>query len=481
MNKSPIEWTDDTWNPVSGCSKVSLGCIHCYAERMAKRLAGRCGYPAENPFAVTLHPDRLGEPLHKRKPRRIFVCSMSDLFHEDVPDEFIAHVLITIRQASRHTFLVLTKRPVRMLSIISRCADAGRLGWVTHNGKPSLAYGGNGIIVGTSNRWPLPNLWLGVSVENQKQADLRIPHLLQTPAAVRFVSLEPLLSSIDLSKYMGYNSMYENEKQRISGVRSREIGVDGDHGGRHDLENGRNKGEPMEQSVDSAENSQTPGRTRSGPISSNTEEGEFKTRYLSCSSTDLVSLQWPDTGRADHQSQKRSEEGQQTGESGIGNNVGTNEACVSNGIEKSIWGEKSSQQINKLSSRSNQNDLFSGRDDSIGNSKDVRSGIPINLEDRPGGASHQGAGEDGKLCSSPPTYQSDTRQQGKISLCIVGGESGPGARPMHPDWVRSVRDQCAAAGVPFFMKQMGAAWEREHGRGHIPDDLKIRELPNAKR
>ena len=161
-----IEWCQETWNPVTGCTPVSEGCAHCYAERMAKRLAGRYGYPKDDPFAVTLHADRLDQPLHWRKPRLIFVCSMGDLFHDDVFDTFILEVWNRFLEAPQHKYLVLTKRPQRMRD------------WL--RGRP-----------------PLPNVWLGVTAENQRTADERVPVLLDIPAAVRFVSCEPLLSPIN--------------------------------------------------------------------------------------------------------------------------------------------------------------------------------------------------------------------------------------------------------------------------------------------
>jgi len=172
---SKIEWTDETWNPITGCTKISAGCKNCYAERMARRLAGRYGYP-EYPdhFKVTLHPDRLEEPLHWRKPRMVFVCSMSDLFHEDVPSEFIKRDVWNVMvDAKQHVFQILTKRPARMLQL-----------WRNHT------------------PWP-ENIWCGVTAENQVTADERIPLLLQVPAAVRFVSCEPLLGAVDLRWYLG--------------------------------------------------------------------------------------------------------------------------------------------------------------------------------------------------------------------------------------------------------------------------------------
>ncbi len=165
MNKTSIPWCDYTWGPVTGCTPCSPGCGACYARAMAKRF-GRS-------FEVTLHPERLEEPLRVKKPSKIFPCSVSDLFHADVPDEFIGHVWDVMLRASWHTFLVLTKRIERGNDFLSRRYPS-----------------------------PLPNVWVGVSAEDQKRADERIPVLLETPAAVRFVSLEPLLDRVDLSTYM---------------------------------------------------------------------------------------------------------------------------------------------------------------------------------------------------------------------------------------------------------------------------------------
>ena len=244
-----IEWTDETWNPITGCTKVSEGCRNCYAERMSKRLAGRFGYPTDEPFQVTLHPYRLDDPLRWRKPRQVFVCSMSDLFHDDIPPWFICEAWQVFRECPQHTFQILTKRPERAMGIITTYIASDQLGFD-----------------------PLSNAWLGVSVENQQAADERIPILLQIPAAVRFVSCEPMLGPVTL----------------------REI----------------------------------------------QHNGEVEIDAL-------------------------------TGNHGV---------------------------YRPLSGQSSQ----------------------------------------------------------KLDWVIVGGESGPGARPMHPDWARSLRDQCQAAGVPFFFKQWGA-------------------------
>lgn len=177
MARTKIERADKVWNPVTGCTKVSPGCANCYAERMVKRLAGRAGYSADNPFAVTLHEDKLDEPLRWRKPARVFVCGMGDLFHEDVPDRLIWQVWDVMAYCMEHRFMVLTKRPERMRRIASDLANF---------------YGGG-----------LDNVWLGVTAENEEMADERIPRLLETPAAKRFVSVEPCLGQIDLTEWLG--------------------------------------------------------------------------------------------------------------------------------------------------------------------------------------------------------------------------------------------------------------------------------------
>jgi protein gp37 len=196
MGKTKIEWADSVWNPVTGCTPISEGCRNCYAQRMSKRLAGRCGYPADEPFKVTLHPDRFDEPLKWKKPRRVFACSMGDLFHEDVPNEFIDYVFAVMGRSQQHTFILLTKRPERMREYL----QAGRYQQIL-NIAYRLKFRPEGLGKGIDNpkdmRW-WPNVWLGVTAENQQRADERIPILLEIPAAKRFVSVEPMLELINI-------------------------------------------------------------------------------------------------------------------------------------------------------------------------------------------------------------------------------------------------------------------------------------------
>jgi protein gp37 len=267
-----IEWTDETWNPTTGCTKVSQGCKNCYAERLwpkveaAERRREHFEWQKVTPRAFTeirTHPLRLDAPLHWKKPRRVFVNSMSDLFHEDVHRDFVLRVFLVMARCPQHEFQILTKRPERMRTLITEWLPSAM----------TLA-DGPGLRAPT---WPLPNVWLGVSVEDQSTADERIPLLLQTPAAVRFLSCEPLLGPIDLDKYIGEGYCPKRED---------------------------------------------------------------------------------------------------------------NTHCV-----------------------------------------------------------HWWDGEGEPCCGC--------KQIGPIDWVIAGGESGPKARPSHPDWFRSLRDQCAAAGVPFFFKQWG--------------------------
>lgn len=214
-NQTNIEWTDATWNPITGCDRVSAGCDHCYALTLAKRLKAmgnpryqRDGNPTTSGpgFGVTLHPDKLGDPLGWRKPRRVFVNSMSDLFHAEVPDLFIAQVFVVMAACPQHTFQILTKRPQRMFRVINRLTpdlmvvamlslpaktreQAMNVLWTDRMSDPVLP------------SLPLPNVWLGVSVEAQITA-YRLDWLIKTPAAVRFLSCEPLLGPIRLDRWL---------------------------------------------------------------------------------------------------------------------------------------------------------------------------------------------------------------------------------------------------------------------------------------
>lgn len=314
-DRTAIEWTrgDDgaagaTWNPVTGCTKISAGCDHCYAETFAERWRGTHGHHFEHGFDVTLRPERLDQPLRWKRPRRIFVNSMSDLFHDSVPDEYIAEVFAVMSTARQHTYQVLTKRHGRMRSLLN--SDRFRLRVM------GLAAARDEYR--RSPLMPQSHIWLGVSVEDQKWADIRIPALLETPAAVRFVSAEPLLGPINL---------HAND--------------DGLHHWLPDY----------------------------GPL------------Y----------------------------------DDGSGEPV-----CQAHGVSRGLHG----------------------------------------------GSAMQG-------CNF-------------IDWLVAGGESGPGARLCELSWLRSLKDQCANASVPFFCKQLGSVAGREWSAGTkggtinaFPEDLRVREFPRA--
>lgn len=306
---SSIEWTDATWQPITGCSVVSPGCTNCYAMRLAgTRLqhhpsrAGLTTMTKAGPVwngAVRFNREWLTQPLGRKKPKLIFVCAHGDLFHESVPDEWIDQVFAVMALAPQHTFQVLTKRAERMRKYMERM----RSRWILDLSAAINAIGNNAIRVADAPgrpapQWPLPNVWLGVSAEDQRRADERIPHLLATPAAVRFVSAEPLLGPIDLTAL------------KLEGVTSPFNALQ--HGSTY-----------------------TPN-------------------------------------------------------------------AVLNGVK-----------------------------------------------------------------TTKRFYH--TSGQPTLDWVIVGGESGPSARPMHPDWARSIRDQCAAAGVAFFFKQWGA-WKNG---SDFADDAKV--------
>lgn len=232
-SNTSIEWTDQTWNPVRGCSRVSEGCRNCYAEKVAHRFSGP-GQPYEGLTVlgnsgvrwtgkIRLVPESLKDPLGWKKPRRVFVNSMSDLFHEDIPDEFIEQVFGVMALTPQHTYQILTKRPARAAdwfgskgglqtraeNVAEAAAHLGGVVWDSRGITPHLYPPHIDTTAGKiANRrawpgWPLPNVWIGVSAEDQKTADARVPVLLTIPAALRFISHEPALGPINWGKWVG--------------------------------------------------------------------------------------------------------------------------------------------------------------------------------------------------------------------------------------------------------------------------------------
>lgn len=233
-DKSRIEWTEATWNPTVGCSKASIGkapspgCDHCYAIRQAHRIQSMGTTDAYDGTTrvkgngevdwtgvVKCLPERLEQPLRWKRPRRIFVNSMSDLFHPSVPFEFVDKVFAVMALTPHHTYQVLTKRPERMAEYLGshdtalRIFEAGSAYMTEHLVPVTQDRFEVQRDLRTGKRWPLPNVWLGTSVENQEAANERIPHLLRCPAAVRFLSCEPLLGPVDLRPFLWPGDRYQ--------------------------------------------------------------------------------------------------------------------------------------------------------------------------------------------------------------------------------------------------------------------------------
>ena len=471
-----IEWTDESWNPVTGCTKVSAGCQNCYAERMAKRLRGRFGYPDDDPFRVTLHPDRLEQPLRWRKPRRVFVCSMGDLFHEDVPDEFIDQVFAVMALAKEHTFQVLTKRPERMKSYLSDRATYQRVRKETEEGDVCGLYLDS--LCGWEfrqaqnqwwtnlppDRWPLPNVWLGTSVEDQATADERIPQLLECPAAVRFVSCEPLLSSVDLTRWLeaSYNPQYGGEQ--TSGRVGLSVGA-----GRAFTD--RRAGACLEGDHE--------GREQHGEVSPGPGDAGRGAAPCPRTSTGMASLLRSDPREPSDQPQERERCGQSAGEPRGGDPRGERSTC-SKGSEGGAHGGAV------------------GRSESCGEA-DATPG-PSDSEASSEGGATEG---DRRGLRDQRSHSEQDRARSPLAWCVIGGESGPGARPCDIRWITSIRDQCKTAGVPVFIKQLGSnsVWREITRRGRTetwrekrrvfhdskggdpdewPHDLRVREYPTPR-
>lgn len=238
MNRTNIAWTQYTWNPITGCTPISEGCKNCYAKTVHERFN-------DTPFnEIVLHPDRLIEPIKTRKPTLVFVGSMTDIFHDDIPNEWIDEIFHSMMRSTNVTFQILTKRPQRMKEYIDGLLEDGisrisstpmqspitasEVGFVRKWEKTFLwqsrdfdevatqfLYGKHGVNI----KHPFHNIWFGVTAENQKQADIRIPILLDTKVTNRFLSIEPLIDEVDISKYLEEKQFldiffYENEVQK---------------------------------------------------------------------------------------------------------------------------------------------------------------------------------------------------------------------------------------------------------------------------
>ena len=429
-----IEWAEETWNPVTGCSPISEGCQNCYAKRMANRLRGRCGYPADDPFRVTLHPERLGEPLRWKEPRKVFVCSMGDLFHEFVPTKFIIDCLSIMAEAYQHTFMILTKRPERMRAIMSHETIANDVWLQTSRG-----------VNAEPSPWPLPNVWLGVTAENQKRADERIPILLQILAVVRFVSVEPCLSAVNIVQYLqGYKpqgGIKANDQARngVSGsVCNRGIFC---RSGRQDMETqgicwGQQGG--FASAGEDAERATARRNQYIEKAPTSSIQSEQRKDVCLCPPGCVDDCQpGGDTFRDGDQPQGRGSI-QQSSEQPGGSDQEREHTSCRQSIE-GAWEERATRR-EKHQCEANSRGC-SGYPGSLGQKRSIPVGISQEIP-----------------CISGNNQRSmpkENLEAPTIDWVICGGETGPGARPMHPDWVRSLRDQCQAAETSFYFKQWG--------------------------
>lgn len=428
MADTNIEWTHipgytgKSWNPVTGCTKIAAGCKHCYAETLATRFWG------DRKFTdVRTHADRLDEPLRRRKATCYFVNSMSDLFHEDVPFKFIAAVYGVMAACPQHIFIVLTKRPERMLEFFEWCED----GWETINNHVAASGAlGLGEVPGNDPRaipfdpgvlWPIPWVWHGTSISDQKTADANIPVLLQVPSAVRFVSAEPLLGPVDFSKWIGYNPPYE--------INGQDRGVRVPSGGGRDIRDQR-AGRSVARSPEAAASG--PDNERRVPVGE-----DYAAREASddgSAQAGMAALPRRDSAGSHDQPQERRQARQQTGEPRTGDMFAADTSR----------GACAQSRANGASRRGSQPQRETQGGGGEGNPPQASSGG----EPHGAGASVRGVVSDG--------LESGTRRAVGLHQIITGGESGPGARPCDVAWIRSIVEQCKAASVPCFVKQLGS-------------------------
>ena len=420
MNKTGISWTDFTWNPVSGCNKVSPGCQNCYAEAWSKRW--------KRSFDVTLHPEKLRQVKKIPSGSKVFVNSMSDLFHEKVPFEFIDEIMCVIRSRPDVVFQVLTKRPERAFDYYYS----------------SFA----------RNQVP-ENIWLGTSIEMQLYLPRLIP-LRLIPAKIHFISAEPLLEPIDLNLLSGYYPHGITKTERGVFIPSSTDGVDRSASRWVDLESGRENERQMAQSGKNKTSCTTSHRCISwGGLPHGKNNDRWEASINSGSSIGLASDQWADTSRIDDKPQEWHQNRQQAREFGIGDlfradkthdtRIEEGESIGSKGREK-FYGENI-------------------RQCSAGNKTKEKMWGEFEIDCQ-------------RLWDILSTRVEDLQRSKKVvDFLIIGGESGPKHRPMNIEWARNLIRQAKEQGVAVWMKQLGGF--RPGGDiEDFPEDLRLREFPH---
>lgn len=436
---SAIEWTNSTWNPTTGCDRVSPGCDHCYALTMAKRLKamGVARYQNDGDprtsgpgFAPTTQEAALLEPFGWRKPRRVFVNSMSDLFHQAFPDAFLARVFAVMQLTPQHTYQVLTKRHGRMHSLLNKREFLGAVDDAREQIRPGCG----------DFEWPIPGVWLGVSVENQKYAGLRIPKLLETPAAVRFLSCEPLLGALDLSQWLGGGGCGCDSVPGGPDLPSDRVWPADDRFSRSRVAGGHT----TPQSVEPADAHNGVHAAAGGKLDGHLPAGTRNDRRNadSCpgASPGVETFLRADTARADGQPQERGQVGQPARQPGTGNHAGATDPRAEG------FAARSPESVGPAES--------DGEADDRAGAGNLRAPGERRVDPCPRCGLRRPGADD-------LAYRA---RGSAISWLIAGGESGVGARPVEPGWIRSLRDQCAAADVPFFFKQWGGSTSKAGGR-----------------
>lgn len=455
-----IEWTHapgfkgESWNPVVGCSLESPGCTNCYAMRKAFRLAeisyGKSAgaHGLEHYRGLTkkvkgaiVWTDKIAaapeplflKPLKWKKPRMVFVNSMGDLFHDYIPDETIDRVFAIMALCPQHRFLVLTKRHERMREY---CSAMGNGEWASRVAAALAALPAHPRASGDpfpipDCPFPLLNVWLGVSAEDQRRADERIPALLDTPAAVRFVSCEPLLSALDLSPWL-----HDGRRESILGAdRSRSIQ------GREREDLAPSEMDRRRPSIGACLYSENEGGAqhgRAGQLSAGDVQGrrEAPEDQRAPNYMDGRQSKTDPNGYGD-QSYRRTQAQQSSGKSGTGDASAERSTLAhasSPEKEGPAWREELRGGVDGSAGHGDTRDLEKTRAIAAGNRHEIPDYSIDCVGDSPA-----------KELGSP-----------SLNWIIAGGESGPGARPPHPDWFRSLRDQCQSADVPFFFKQWGS-------------------------
>ena len=438
-DKTKIEWADASWSPIRGCSRVGPGCDHCWAARFAHRqnhllpgYATRAGWTGK----VELIESTLEIPLRRRKPTRYAVALMGDLFHPNLPDSARDRIFAVMALCPQHTFIVLTKRWERMMD------------YMTNHGEWSTPVGGTCVVVDREweywmsshppfekpQPWPPPNIILGVSAWDQASAEEACGWQRKTPAACRLLCLEPLLGAIDLSRWIGYNPINE-EIQRTGSLQGGEARRTGDRLPGPNLENRKTRLGQMERLRGDATLRQGEGRTSdtAGLPSDLCDVRECEGLYRR-SSPRVAALQWADPQWRDDQSQEREEGGQSAREPRTGYLLQAGTSCASCSEGGPYRPERREECDGETDSR--RRSAYTGSAD---------GGRTVEVD------------REGSRDRFPDSFQDrSTEKLATLDFVIVAGETGAGARPMHPHWVRAIRDQCQAAGVPFWFKAWGS-------------------------